>query len=623
MASSRRTRQRFSWATLRRLWPDLVEIARPQARLWALGLALLLLARLAGLVLPAAPKVLLDHAVPSGDMGMVRLLIGAVLAAAVIQGLCNFALTQTISKAGQRLIAALRLKLHRHVLRLPMRYFDSRPVGEVTSRILNDVEGIRNLVGTGMVEFLGGLITSAMALAILFWLNWQLTAALLVFVLLFLGLVVWSFRTLGPIFRERQEVMGEVSGRLTESIAAIRTVRSYNREEGEYQRFAHGVDKLLRAILRTINGISRIALFGAVTLGLLGATIIHIGASQLFAGVLTPGALISYLLYVGFMIAPMSSVLMIGTQLSEVLAGIDRMREVLGEAPEPGLEGREPIGRITGRIEARGVGFAYETGTPVLHDVSLTAEPGTMTAIVGPSGSGKTTLIGLLASFHSPTAGCILVDGRDLATVRLDSYRAQLGCVLQDAMLFSGTIRDNIAYARPDATAEQVTEAARLAHCLEFIERLPEGMETRVGERGVKLSGGQRQRVAIARALLADPRVLILDEATSNLDSESEAAIQEGLAHLLKGRTSFVIAHRLSTVRAADQIVVLESGRVVERGTHGELVARRGRYFEMLQRQQGLDGAFGEEETDTPASAPDDDSAPGLRRAWPSLLSGE
>lgn len=587
---SRKEKRRLRWATVRRTLPDAWELARPHAKLWALGLVLLLAGRLAGLVLPAMPKFLVDDVIPSADTGLLKVLIAIVLGAALVQGVANFALTQTISKAGQRLIAQLRIRVHHHVSRLSLRYYDRHRSGEIVSRVMNDVEGVRNLVGTGMVEFLGGVMAAFLALVILFWLNWQMTLAIFVFIGLFLVVIVWSFMTLGPIFKERQRLMGEVSGRLTESIGGVRIVKAYNREESERSVFARGVNSLLATILRTINGISLIALFASVTLGLLAATILWIGGNQLISGQMTTGELISYLLYLGFLIAPMSSVLMIGTQLSEVFAGIERMKEVLSEPVEDaGEESREPVTALEGEVRLENVSFAYEEGKTVLHGINLSASPGTVTALVGPSGSGKSTLISLVAAFHQPTEGRVLVDGRDLSTLRLHDYRGHLGCVLQENFLFSGTVRENILYARPDATDAEMEEAARLSHSLEFIDPLPDRFETVIGERGIRLSGGQRQRLAIARALLADPRILILDEATSALDSESEAAIQEGLSTLIEGRTTFVIAHRLSTIRNADRIVFLEEGRIVEEGTHSDLIRRGGRYSDVHRRQHGLD----------------------------------
>lgn len=587
---SRQELRRERWQTFRRTLPDAIELARPQAKLWALGLVLVLISRMAALVLPGAPKFLIDEAIPNGDSRLLYLIIGAVMGATLVQGLATFALTQTISKAGQRLIASLRVKIHRHVSRLPIRYYDNHRTGEVVSRVMNDVEGVRNLVGTGMVEFLGGLLGAAFALAILLYINWQLTLTIFLFLAVFAVVLIKSFSVLGPIFKQRQKITAEVSGRLTESVGGVRVIKAYDTEEAERSVFARGVDALLQNVLRTINTISTVALTSSVLIGVLGASILYVGGHQLMSGRLTTGEFISYVLYLGFMIAPISSLVMIGTQLSEVFAGLERMREVLSERPEDEEEeGKKPLPPIVGTVSFESAGFEYDPGKPVLREITFDAKPGTVTALVGPSGSGKSTLIGLIASFYHPTTGRIRVDGHDLAEVRLHDYRKQLGCVLQENFLFAGTIRENILYSRPGAGEAEMREAARLAYCLEFIEKFPQGFDTIIGERGVKLSGGQRQRVAIARALLANPRLLILDEATSALDSESETYIQEGLAKLMAGRTTFVIAHRLSTIRNADGILVLEEGRIVERGRHAELLERKGRYHEMYTRQHGVE----------------------------------
>jgi subfamily B ATP-binding cassette protein MsbA len=587
---SRAEKRRRAWKTFRRTLPDAIELARPQARLWTLGLGLMMLNRVAGLVLPATPKLLVDDALPRQDTAMLGMLIGAVVIASVVQGLTSFALTQTISKAGQRMIAALRLKLQAHVARLPVSYFDNRKAGEISSRVLNDVDGVRVLVGTGMVEIIGGIITAGMVLTILFWMNWSLTLVTLLFVGLFATAMIFGFARLGPLFRRRQEQVGELTGRLTESVAGVRVVKAYRAEATEQEHFATGVRGLLESVLKTISTISVLSLVFALLLGLLGSTILWLAGSQLIAGTMSTGEFISFLLYLGVMIAPLGGTMMNSTLLSEAFAGLERMKETLAEKPEDDdWAGRAPVDSVAGAVELRNVSFEYEAGRPVLHDVSLSAAPGSVTAIVGPSGSGKSTLVSLIASFHAPTSGQVLVDGRDLATLRVGDYRRFLGCVLQDNFLFSGTARENIAYSRPDASMEDVREAARLAHCIEFVEALPQGFDTMVGERGVKLSGGQRQRLAIARALLAKPRILVLDEATSALDSESEAAVQDGLKTLMEGRTTFVIAHRLSTIRRAGLILVLDDGRIVERGTHGELLALKGRYASMVRRQQDLE----------------------------------
>ncbi len=608
-----------------------MEILAPHRKLWGLGLALLLIGRFAGLVLPGAPKFLIDEAIPQKDFGLMATIVAVVLGATVIHGLCSFALTQTISKAGQRTITSLRVKLHSHVSRLPIRYFDDHKTGEVTSRVMDDVENVRNLVGTGMIEFIGGLLTAALAFAILLFLNWQMTLTILLFLLIVMFVMIKAFMVLRPIYRERQEIKGEVSGRLVESIGGVRVVKSYSTEETERVVFKSGAEKLLKNVLKTINGVSVLALTSSVLVGLLGSTIMFLGGAQLISGAMSTGDFISYVLYLGLMVAPLSSIVMIGTQLSEVFAGIERMNEILGEKTEDAdEETKDPVPPITGNVEFENVSFSYIEGKPVLHNISLSAEPGSVTALVGPSGSGKSTLTGLIAGFYMPESGRVLVDGMDLTTVKIHDYRRQLGAVLQDNFLFDGTIRENILYPRPDASESELKEAAQRAHCLEFIDRFEEGFDTIIGERGVKLSGGQRQRVAIARALLANPRLLILDEATSSLDSESEAYIQEGLSLLMKGRTSFVIAHRLSTIRNADAILVLEEGSIVERGTHAELLERGGRYFDMYTKQHGLEAnlflAPGEKprhESEDGEENEDDESTRRRKANFARLLSGE
>ena len=581
---------RATWRAFRETLPDAIEVARPQARLWLLGLLLVLVNRAAGLVYPAAPKYLFDDAIPNGDRQLLVIIVAVTLGATIVQAGSSFALTQTISKAGQRLIAGMRKRIHAHVTRLPIRYFDNHKVGDVLSRVMNDVDGLRNLLGTGMVDLLGGLFTVVVTLGILLWLNWKLTLIILVFLAVFGLVMAKAFAHLRPIFKRRMKLRGDVNGRLAEGLGGMRVVRAFNAEPIEQRTVARLVDDFLANIIESITATSTIALASSALVGLLGAVIMLVGGLHAINGEFPTGQFVSYVLYVGIMVGPIIQVMSIVTQLGEAFAGLERMRETLALPPEePDAEAKRALPSVEGRVEVQGAGFEYEAGKPVLHDVDLVAEPGSVTAFVGPSGSGKTTLLGLLAAFHKPTRGRVLVDGVDLETVRLTDYRAHLGCVLQDDFLFAGPIRENIRYARPNATDEEVERAARLAHCMEFVERLPEGLGTIIGERGVKLSGGQRQRVTIARAILADPRILLLDEATSALDTRSEQAIQAGLAELMAGRTTFVIAHRLSTIRHAAQILVLEGGRVVERGTHDELMALGGQYHAMYRRQHRIE----------------------------------
>ncbi len=550
----------------------------------------MLVNRVMGLVLPVSIKFVVDNVIAKGQVELLTPLVLGVFGATMIQGGTSFTLTQLLSKEAQRLIAELRRKVQEHVGRLPVAYYDATKAGALVSRIMADVEGVRNLIGTGLVDFAGGIVTALVALIYLLWLSPLLTLLALVFIVVCgLGLTQ-AFSRIRPIFRERGKINAEVSGRLTESLAGVRVVKGYHAEAAEARVFAGGVQRLLDNVLRTLTAMSLMGLSASIMMGMVGATVMYVGARQILAHTMTLGDFMSFTAMLAFLVAPMFQVVGIGTQLTEALAGLDRTQEVLHEKPEDEDPRRtRAVEAIQGNVTFDHVDFSYDPGKPVLYDVSFESQPGTVTALVGPSGSGKSTIISLIAAFHEPTAGAIQVDGTDLSIARLDSYRTQLGVVLQDTFLFDGTIRENVAFARPAATQEQVLEACRIARVDEFAERFEKKYDTIVGERGVKLSGGQRQRVSIARAILANPRILILDEATSSLDSESEAAIQEGLAYLMKGRTTFVIAHRLSTIRRADQILVVEDGRVVERGTHQSLYDLHGRYYDLYTRQHGID----------------------------------
>ena len=575
---------------LRVLLPELWTLVGPRKGLLGLGLALMAVNRVAGLVLPASTKFLVDDVVGQARRDLLLPLIGVVLGATLVQGATSFAMTQLLSKAAQRLIAELRRQVQSHVGRLPVAYYDANKAGTLVSRIMHDVEGIRNLIGTGLVEFAGGLLTSALALVLMLRISPLMTGVSFLALSVFSVVLMRAMGTLRPIFRERGKIQAEVTGRLTESLGGVRVIKGYHAEAREAAVFSTGVGRLLDNVLKTLTAMSVMGLASSVLLGVVSAAVMYVGARQILDGHITLGGFFTYTLLLGFLVAPLFQVVAIGTQLTEAAAGLERTREVLTESPEDQDPRRTAeLGRIRGEVAFEDVRFEYEAGRPVLNGISFRAEPGTVTALVGPSGSGKSTIIGLIAAFHSPTAGRVVVDGVDLSTVRLGSYRTQLGVVLQDTFLFDGTIRENVAFSRPDATEEEALAACRLARVDAFAETFPDGYDTIIGERGVKLSGGQRQRVSIARALLADPRLLILDEATSSLDSESEALIQEGLSHLMKGRTTFVIAHRLSTIRRADQILVVEEGQIVERGTHAELLARGGRYAEMYRRQHDLE----------------------------------
>lgn len=566
------------------------ELIRPRRGVLLLGLVLMVINRVAGLVLPASTRYLIDDVIGKRQQQKLLPLLIVVLVATTVQGITSYSLTQLLSKAAQRLIAELRQRVQSHIGRLPVSYYDANKTGSLVSRIMSDVEGIRNLMGTGLIEFAGGLLTAVLALVILLRISPIMTVAALAFVLTFVLVLQKSFGKMRPIFRERGKIYAEVSGRLTESLGGVRVIKGYHAEDREAEVFVGGTQRLLDNVMRSLTAISLLTLSSTVMLGVVGALVMYVGARQIFAGSLTLGGFVTFTAFLAFLVAPIFQIVGIGTQLTEAFAGLERTREVLGQRPEDQDPRRTVImPPIEGRVEFQDVEFEYDPGKPVLHGVSFTAKPDTVTAFVGSSGSGKSTTIGLIAAFHTPSSGRVLVDGIDLATVNLGSYRSQLGVVLQETFLFDGTIRENVAFAKPDATEAEVLHACRIARVDEFAEKLEKGYDTVVGERGVKLSGGQRQRVSIARAILADPRILILDEATSSLDSESEALIQEGLSYLMRGRTTFVIAHRLSTIRRANQILVMEQGRIQERGTHAELYAAQGRYWELYTKQHGLE----------------------------------
>jgi ABC-type multidrug transport system fused ATPase/permease subunit len=568
---------------------DFRDLVWPRRGLLSLGLVLILVNRVAGLVLPGASKYLIDEVVQKKNLALLTPIAAAAGMAVVLQAVSSFALTQLLSKTAQRLIADLRVRVQRHIGRLPVRYYDENKTGALLSRIMTDVEGVRNLVGTGLVELLGGLLTAALAFALLLRINAPLTFGAVGFLGIFGALVMRAFRAIRPIFRERGAIQAEVSGRLSESLGGVRVVKGFHAEEREAETFASGAMRLFENVRRTLTAMSLMSMSGTLLMGVVSVTVMLVGGRLIVNGSMSLGDFVAFSLYLGLLIAPVFQVVNIGTQLTEALAGLDRMHEVLDEKPEHVDPQRTvTLDGIRGRIRFEDVFFEYAPGKPVLEGIDLEALPGTVTALVGPSGSGKSTIFGLVAAFAKPTRGRILVDDTDLSSVRLDSYRSNLGVVLQDTFLFDGTIRENILFGRPGAGQDQVAKAAAIARVDEFALAMEKGYDTVIGERGVKLSGGQRQRVAIARAILADPRILLLDEATSSLDTESEALIQEGLAALMAGRTTFVIAHRLSTIRSADQILVLESGRIAERGTHAALLARRGTYYGLYTRQAGV-----------------------------------
>jgi len=577
-------------ARLKTMLPEVWELMAPRRGILALGFVLMVVNRLSGLVLPASTKYLVDDVVGKKQIHLLLPLILVVLAATVIQGITSYSLTQLLSVAAQKLIAELRRKVQAHIGRLPISYFDANRSGTLVSRIMSDVEGIRNLIGTGLVEFVGGLLTAVISFGVLMTISARITALALVLVLSFGYFLQRALGKIRPIFKERGKITAEVTGRLTEFLGGIRVVKGYHAEDREESVFAKGIGRLLENVLTTLGSLSFMTLSATLLLGLVSSLVMYLGGRQILAGTLSLGDFFKYTAFLALLVAPVFQIVAIGTQLSEALAGLERTREVLSEQQED----KDPrrtimVPELQGRVRFENVNFSYEKGKPVLHEVSFESAPGTVTALVGSSGSGKSTIISLITAFNTPDEGTVWIDETDLSRVNLASFRSQLGVVLQESFLFDGTIRDNVAFSRPLATEEQMREACRIANVDEFVSRFAEGYDTIVGERGVKLSGGQRQRVSIARAILADPRILILDEATSSLDSESEALIQEGLSFLMQGRTTFVIAHRLSTIRRANQILVVEGGRIAERGTHAELYQTEGRYFDLYTRQHGLE----------------------------------
>ena len=580
-------KKKIQWSSA---WGDARQLVWAHRRRLALGAVLMIVNQTMGLVLPASTKYLIDVVIGKGRTDLLWKIALAAGAATLIQALASFGLSQVLGVAAQRAITEMRKKVQSQISRLPINYFDSTQTGKLISRIMNDAEGIRNLLGTGLVQLAGSFVTAAVAVAVLFWLSWRLTSITILVLGAFGGTLTYAVTRLRPLFRERGEITAELTGRLAESLGGIRIVKAYTAEKREALTFARGAHKLFRNIARSMTGVSATTAFSSLVVGAVGVVIIVVGGHSVVTGQMTVGDLFMYVIFTGMMAMPLIQFASIGTQISEAFAGLDRIREVMNMKTEDEADSvRAPLPDVRGEIEFSQVWFEYNPGVPVLKNVSFTAPAGSTTALVGSSGSGKSTLISLAMNFNQPLSGTIKIDGKDLQTIRLRDFRSYLGVVMQDNFLFDGTIAENISFSNPHASLDEVKEVSRIAHCEEFIEKFEKKYDTIVGERGVKLSGGQRQRIAIARAILADPKLLILDEATSSLDSESEALIQDGLRTLRRGRTTFVIAHRLSTIRSADQILVLEEGEIVERGSHEELLAAGGRYRQLYDKQYNFE----------------------------------
>jgi subfamily B ATP-binding cassette protein MsbA len=569
---------------------EIWKLIRPHRWLLVGSILLMIVDRVCSLAMPIASRYLVNDVMYRRQLDKLPLILGAVAIATLAHGLITYILNRQLYTAGQGLIAELRMRVQRHIGRMPVSFYDENRTGTLVARIMTDVEGIRNFIGDGLLDFAGGILTGIIALVILIRISTPMTILALSILIAFGLFLKKTFGLLRPIVRERSRINAEVTGRLTESLGGVRVVKGYHAEDSEAHVFAEGIARLFRNIKQSISAQAFMSLCSVVALGVVGGLVMYLGAREVVAQRLDVGGYVEFIMLLGFIAAPIALLVNVGTQLTEALAGLDRTTEILNEPSEDHIFARtQVVERMQGDVVFKGVTFAYTPDKPVLHGISFESKPGTVTALVGSSGSGKSTIISLICAFHTASAGAILIDGVDLATIKLSSYRLQLGVVLQETFLFDGTIRENVLFSRPNARDAEVMNACRIACVDEFAERFPDGYETIVGERGIKLSGGQRQRLSIARAILADPRILILDEATSSLDSESEAMIQSGLNFLMMGRTTFVIAHRLSTIRRADQILVVEQGCIVERGTHESLYRGGGRYYELYTRQHGLE----------------------------------
>lgn len=586
----RRPNKPSAFRNLKNIAIGLIDLMRPRKGAIALAVSVIIVNRMAGIVLPASTKFVVDDIVQKKSLTLLREIVALVVLSCAAQSVSSLVLTRVLSRVAHELIADTRKRLQRHVSQLPLTYYDETKTGSLLSRVMWDIDCVSNLVGIGLAEFLGGLLSALFAFVVLMRINVAIACVVMILVVGLATLLTRSFRKIRPMFLERKRVDAEVVGRLSESIAGVRVVKGYHAHEREHRVFSTGVQRILTRALQTLDAVAALNAGTTVFVGLIGVSVMYLGVSQVIAGRISLGEYFTATMFAALLVAPLQQVITIGVQITESLAGIHRTREILRQPTEDmDVHRGVSIGKLEGWVEFRNVEFSYDRGKKVLHNISFHANPGTVTAFIGPSGSGKSTLIGLIASFYRPDSGTILVDGLDLSQVTLESYRTQLGLVLQESFLFDGSIRDNVSFSRPDAADAEVMYACRMACVDEFAQKFPDGYGTVIGERGIKLSGGQRQRISIARAILANPRILILDEATSSLDTESESLIQEGLSHLMRGRTTFVIAHRLSTVRSADQILVIEGGKIVECGNHSHLYASNGRYFEMYTRQNGIE----------------------------------